>query len=1511
MKKKILLVVLALVLLVGAMAVTASAEAVSRECQACGQVVTWEPFDPMTGKMETAGHYHYYLDKSYTGAAETKQFITETGVTVCLDLMGNTFTTDGRSMIARNGGNINLMDSSAGQTGAVVGRTAGNNPGGGTIVTKTGSHFSLYSGTLRYVKRDGYTGTGLGGIVSIEGDGVFNMYGGRIEGAELVMSTYETMVGSAINGCGAAFYIYAKGTANFYGGTVTSGTIPKGGKGPCVYLAGNTAKVTLSGNANVEHVYSEKVNNITVSGAYTGKTRIFYGSGVTPANALKIGTSNNADLSGANIFCVNGNGWDVKVSGTELKLATHVPTGDWHWCQHCGDYARWLPMDANLDKVQLAGNHHLYLSSKYETTNQLNLKNGANVCLDLYGQTFDSSRRALHVATGTQLNVMDYMGGGKIIGHSGTNNPDGGVAVVQVNSVLNMYSGTLEFIKANAGYGTGRGGVMTLNGTLNLFGGTIQGGEMVVSTYNYGAAVYNGYGGAIQMLGAACVLNASGGQILSGSVPAGCYGPCVFVESNKAKINLSGNAAVEDICYTADSSASFRVSGVFTGSANLSYLPSVGVTGGSVVGSCADADITAATLTCGELLLLDKNGKLECSTFGSDAVAGVYTAQDAVGYKSLQAALDAYTDGYIKLLQPVTENVTVLKSVYLDLAGNSVTGTVTVTDGAVLYGMDSQTDDYDVSDGIYGKLTVVTQGTGKVTGATATKDWDNYLLVNEGGAVSFHRVTLQVYGMTLRPQVAGLYYNSHFLADEKAASAITSFGIALSVKDVPTGENMEDIGACAEFTGFVGGPEGNCNRNGALLTGILHAENDSLVNLRNLNMPIYGVAYAKTADGCLTGLPVCYSLMEMVEAVDGIVDQLTNAQTSAVLDMYGTYKTLFANRKFSGFAKELQKQEGEYLRILMVGNSHGLDATNLLCEVFKAEMPEQKFIVGSLYYGGCTMPLHAQHATNNEKVYDYYKNDGSKANGAWEIRKESTILDALQDEQWDIVVMQQQNEQNGIASSWNAKAFKTVINYINDNQPVKPKLLWQMLWVNPDNYDRYIGESAPLAHPNAAWYQTYYETNFPGADGKYDYKVLYNKIISLTQQNLVNSNDFLGQAYFDGVIPAATTVEYALDVLKRPQHEMYRDWTHLSDFGRLMVAYQWYAEIMELDGITEVNVDKIPDVLHQAKSTYPADLKIDAAMKQDIISAVNWALDNPYELPEESAEEPLCILGIGNSYTIDSMWMLEQVYRAENSNRRLKLGIAYYSGCTLAQHVNFYNDKSAVYTYYYLDSVTGTWSTKKNVTLQEIIADQQWELVSMQQGSADSGRATTYNSNIQTIQNFVKDILGYTPTFFWNMTWAYPMVDIPTDKYTLDDAPNASAFKGYYNSDQLYMYGKITETVQAKIVPDSSFAWIMPVGTAVQNANSGYLTDYDLYRDYTHLNDFSRVMAAYVWYCQLENQVLDTVQIQKVDAAFTKSYTGGGDMVLTDAQRNIIAESVKNALTTPFAVTQSTYTQAP
>ena len=56
MKKKILLTLLVVAVLTAAFAVSASAETVSHKCEACGQVVTWEPLNPKAGTL-TAGTY--------------------------------------------------------------------------------------------------------------------------------------------------------------------------------------------------------------------------------------------------------------------------------------------------------------------------------------------------------------------------------------------------------------------------------------------------------------------------------------------------------------------------------------------------------------------------------------------------------------------------------------------------------------------------------------------------------------------------------------------------------------------------------------------------------------------------------------------------------------------------------------------------------------------------------------------------------------------------------------------------------------------------------------------------------------------------------------------------------------------------------------------------------------------------------------------------------------------------------------------------------------------------------------------------------------------------------------------------------------------------------------------------------------------------------------------------------------------------------------------------------------
>ncbi len=290
------------------------------------------------------------------------------------------------------------------------------------------------------------------------------------------------------------------------------------------------------------------------------------------------------------------------------------------------------------------------------------------------------------------------------------------------------------------------------------------------------------------------------------------------------------------------------------------------------------------------------------------------------------------------------------------------------------------------------------------------------------------------------------------------------------------------------------------------------------------------------------------------------------------------------------------------------------------------------------------------------------------------------------------------------------------------------------------------------------------------------------------------------------------------------------------------------------------------------------------------------------------------ILGIGNSYTRDCMHLLYKVFQAEKPGTKLEMSMAYYRGCSLQKHLQFYNNQEPAYWYFRWNSDKGDWDLTKGVKLQDIICTNNWDYVSMQQASANSGMPSTYNEDIQTIQNIVCEHLGYKPTFFWNMTWAYPEID-PTGTYLLgnnyisggDRASNATCFEKNYNNSQETMYRKIAEAVQTKIVPDNTFRWIMPAGTAIQNTQTSYMTDLDLYRDHAHLSDFGRLMASYVWYGRLENTV-PTFALTSVPEVLRNYPAGKGDWVLSTEQINVLKESVTNALKTPFAVTQSQYT---
>ena len=176
--KKVLYVVMAVLLCV-LLAMAAMADtAAPTTCQACGSAQEWEVM-PSSWKTLTAGHYHYYLDKDVTpGQLVTAEGVT--GITVCLDLNGHSINTNGRAIIAR--GVVNIMDSSAAESGYICGSTGTNNTASGSLAAVKGGTLRIYSGTMKFQKDDVGTGLGKGGVIGIENGGVAEIYGGKIEG---------------------------------------------------------------------------------------------------------------------------------------------------------------------------------------------------------------------------------------------------------------------------------------------------------------------------------------------------------------------------------------------------------------------------------------------------------------------------------------------------------------------------------------------------------------------------------------------------------------------------------------------------------------------------------------------------------------------------------------------------------------------------------------------------------------------------------------------------------------------------------------------------------------------------------------------------------------------------------------------------------------------------------------------------------------------------------------------------------------------------------------------------------------------------------------------------------------------------------------------------------------------------------------------------------------------------------------------------------------------------------
>lgn len=208
------------------------------------------------------------------------------------------------------------------------------------------------------------------------------------------------------------------------------------------------------------------------------------------------------------------------------------------------------------------------------------------------------------------------------------------------------------------------------------------------------------------------------------------------------------------------------------------------------------------------------------------------------------------------------------------------------------------------------------------------------------------------------------------------------------------------------------------------------------------------------------------------------------------------------------------------------------------------------------------------------------------------------------------------------------------------------------------------------------------------------------------------------------------------------------------------------------------------------------------------------------------------VLCIGNSFSWDAVEQ-ELVPLCEAKGVQVEVHNLYYGGCSLQQHVEFMLRDTAAYSHRVCTNNQGR-IIQDTISLKQALRDGEYDFISMQQASHDSGIRASYEPWLTMLIDTVRT---YQPNarLCWMQTWAYSR-----------DAKHP-AYPRYHNNQQ-EMWDSIQACTRYVLQITNHRLLLIPCGLAIQNARATKLGD-TLCRDGYHLNyTYGRYTAACVWY---------------------------------------------------------------
>ena len=855
------------------------------------------------------------------------------------------------------------------------------------------------------------------------------------------------------------------------------------------------------------------------------------------------------------------------------------------------------------------------------------------------GSTSASSGGLFKIGVKAELHIHDHKGLGltnendpTLIGYTATDK-GGAIFMQKSTSVLTMDAGTIRDGKAKTA-----GNVYVAPGaTFNMQNGSISGGE---GTDNGGAVyvdrdstsntrgVFNMSGGTVTVDGTKSgnskgirlqggILNLSGDAeiIAAGGSEAGSG-----IDALRGLITLDGNARVYttagktayDILVREYTGAKVTVKESWEGTAGIRFKY---IGGGSpyVPGGEIKTDFGVSTGDFAGHLYLQteatlpriygKNNKLVFSD------VAVYSKDGVVWCKDNAEAVKACAGGADEYIKLFNDDPLELDdgTYYVDFNGQkvSVSGTGKVCG-------------FDSSASATGKGTAqaTLNGVAAELFVTSPTSGESFVTVTEGNAATFHVIKPVISGVNLRGNAAGIYYDAKMVCDDTLAQYIKNCGIAVQLDSMP-GLNFKNTSMYTEQTI----PE-NADRsfNGVLVKNILKENADNNTRAERV---IYANAYVTVEIGGQTktylssnsGNGAAVNLKEVVRVTNAIFRSLNNTQKTTVIGMYNSFKTDMTNGTWH--VGNIAKANGEALyedgvKILMIGNSLSVDAGRMLAYVF-AQEGYDNVRVSTLYKSGCKLWEHADFLRNDTAAYTFYNSQYTNAKDAVAdpasvkptTVSNKTMLYGIQQEDWDVIVMQQGSAEAALANTYN-EDVNTIVDYVlaNDKNPdTKPVFMWNSIWGNPYNAGVLSTntDGTPTTNATGAINTIKKVTGSATVDPAAQIKMV--DLITQAAKTKILTND-----QFDYIIPSGSAFINGCAQLSNVV--MYHDYIHASDLARLMVSYVWYSTITGNE-VTDM-VNTIPGALTRSGA---ADLAVTEAQERVFLECICGAFANPYAMP--------------------------------------------------------------------------------------------------------------------------------------------------------------------------------------------------------------------------------------------------------------------------------------------------------